>query len=598
MKLDLINDKIERIFPRYLIANIIGSVLISLNYFIDTICVGQSIGELGLASLNVAVPVTGLLYALGYLFGHGGANRYSGYLGEQKPEQARRVYAAALLGCLVLSLFIAAVGLVFLDPVSTFLGAIGRYRQGTIDYLVYVFAFAPFYMLNTFFTAFVTNDKAPRISMIGNGVGVILNIILDVLFVTVFGWGLWGASLASGIGVSVGAVILFGGTFRKTSGLHIWECKPDMRELPAAIRVGASSCLRELTGSLLILVINMILVTLPNAGEMAVAAYGVVANFGTIILCTLSGVSNTIQPLVSINAGAGKNRRVRRILVMGIVWSLGLMGLYVLLGELWPGLLISVFVDSSDAAFLSMSTAGIRLVFPCYLVAGVTIALNVYFEAVQATSEAFWLSLLRGLLIPVLAVFVCAFFLGVQGVWVSFLVSECLCGLIAVLMLRRVSAHLAAWNLDQLDYYDSDGVDNPIEEVFRRIGADELSSFKERIMRCREENPEEIGIPLYVGLEDFDLRDEEPCETAEADPSMGLLLAVGAILYTNLYEQEEDAGQNDPPIVRAMHVLASHCFLSEQPEDSEEEALLHSHSDLIRMAAAEINAAREVAIYE
>lgn len=588
MKLNLITDRVDRIFPRYLVVNISASVLISLNYFVDTVCVGQSIGEMGLASLNVAVPATGFLYALGFLFGAGGANLYSGYLGKKEPEKARRVYATTLFACGVTALAIAAAGLLFLEQVSAFLGASGNYRQGTHDYLVYVFAFTPAYMLETFFTVFLTNDKAPRLAVAGNSVSVAVNILLDVLFITGLGWGLKGASLASGIGVLVSCVLLLCGTFRKGSGLHFRKNRLDFRELALALKVGASSCLRELTGSLLILVINMVLVNLPNAGEMAVAAYGVVANLGTVILCALSGVSDTIQPLVSINAGAGKNHRARRVLLMGILWALGIMGAFVLIGELWPGMLVRVFIDSADSEFLAMSVRGIRTVFPCYLAAGVTICFNVYFEAVQASAEAFWLSMLRGFLIPVLTVFVCVFFLGVEGVWLSFPLSECACMVIALLLSRRVSGHLKAWNLDQLDYYDSDGVDNTIEKLLRRIGADELSSFKERIMRCRKENPEEIGIPLYMGLEDFGVRDEEPCSTAEEDPSMGLLLAVGAVLYTNLYEQEADAGQDGSPVVRAMHALAAHCFLSHRTEgDPKAPPVLMGNAELIWTAPTE-----------
>ena len=84
MKLDLLADNPGKLFWRYLISTVPASLLISLNFFVDTICVGQSIGELGLASLNIAVPVTGFLYALGSLFGAGGANLYSSSLGEQQ----------------------------------------------------------------------------------------------------------------------------------------------------------------------------------------------------------------------------------------------------------------------------------------------------------------------------------------------------------------------------------------------------------------------------------------------------------------------------------------------------------------------------------
>lgn len=395
MKLDLIADRIERIFPRYLAANIASSVLISLNYFADMVCVGRSVGELGMASLNVAMPTTGFLYALGFLFGTGGANRYSGYLGERKPEKAKQVFGTMLLACAATAAALTTVGLIFLEPIGTFLGAAGEYRQGTFEYLVYVFAFAPGYMLETFLTVFLVNDKAPRLSAFGSGVGVAVNVLLDVLFISVFGWGLGGASLASGVGVLTACILLLCGTLRKDSSLHLWQCRLNARELAPALKVGVSSCLRELTGSLLIVVINLVLVNLPNAGEKAVAAYGVVASFGTVILCTLAGVSNTIQPLVSINAGAGKSRRSRRVLWMGVLWALGIMGVYVLVGELWPETLIRIFVDSKDPEFLAMSVGAIRYVFPCYLAAGVTVCLNVYFESVQARSRTLHTSLRR-----------------------------------------------------------------------------------------------------------------------------------------------------------------------------------------------------------
>lgn len=582
MKLDLLADNPGKLFWRYLISTVPASLLISLNFFVDTICVGQSIGELGLASLNIAVPVTGFLYAIGSLFGAGGANLYSSSLGEQQERRAKSIYGASLLACTFVGIVIMAVGLLFLEPLATFLGAVGSYRQGAVDYLYYVFVLAPFYMYEMFFTHFLRNDMAPRLAAIGNSIGVGINVVLDILFITLFNWGMWGASLATGIGVAATTLILFAGTFRKGSGLHLWQCKPDVKELGKVIGIGVSSCLRELAGALIVLVINMILVALPQAGELAVAAYGVIANFGTVILNTLSGVASTMQPLISYNDGAGKNHRVRSFLRAGVIASLVLAGIYVLVGELFPDLLVRILVNSSDQTFLAMSRNGIRIVFPCYLMAGVTLAFNAYFESVQATSEAFWVSLLRGILIPVLSAFVCAFFWGVTGIWFSFLVSEGICLLIVLFTARRVRMRIAAWNLDQLDFYDSDGVDDSIEDVFRRIGADELSSFKERIMRCRKENPEEIGIPMYLGLEDFGLWDKEPCESAEADPSMGLLLAVGAALYTNLYEQEVDES-DEAPIERAMRALASHCFLSVPPENNENEPELKTHSEVIRM---------------
>lgn len=433
----MISGSVTKLFLRYLFPSVMATLLIAGNYLIDTICVGLKVGETGLAALNVVVPVTGLMYAAGFLFSFGSSNLFSNRMGEGKETTARQYYGTATVSLAVFSALVMIPGLVFNDQISYFLCAGAPFYEMSAEYLWYVFLFTPFYCFETYYGVYMRNDGAPMFSMLGTVCTCSTNIILDILFVWVFDWGMMGASLATGIALVIGFAVVFSGTLRKASQLKVWQCGVNFRLLNSILLNGAPDFLREISGSMVVLIVNMILLGI--SGETAVSAYGVIANLGNVVLCGLAGVSNTVQPLISFNYGAGRIDRGKKFLRLGVLTSALLASGYVVFAELFPDVLVSAFLDAPTAELAFLCRDGIRIISPGYVFAGISIVLNIYFEAVYAPGEAFWIAMIRGLVAPIICIAVFVSLLDVPGVWISFLAAELSSLLTAILLYRKVN---------------------------------------------------------------------------------------------------------------------------------------------------------------
>lgn len=436
----LLSGNVTKLFLRYLFPSVCATLLIAVNYLIDTICVGMKIGETGLAALNVVVPVTGLLYAVGYLFAFGSSNLFSNQMGEGNTKLAKGYYGTAVLSLAVFSALILVPGLIFNEQISRLLCAGAPFYLMTADYLRYVFIFAPFYCFETFYSVYMRNDDAPVFSMLGTFVTCSTNIILDILFIWELDMGMIGASVATGLALVLGFLVVFSATMRPKSKLKVWQSRVKLRLLKPILVNGAPDFLREFSGAVVVLLVNVILLRL--SGQTAVSAYGVIANLGNVVICGLAGVSNAVQPLVSYNIGAGQVRRAKRLLRLGQITSVVLAGAYVLFAELRPELLVSAFLETPTPALSALCRDGIRVISPGYILAGLSIVLNVYFEAVYAPKEAFWAATIRGLLAPVACIIVCVLLWDVSGVWASFLITEVISLLAAALLYRRVEKNI------------------------------------------------------------------------------------------------------------------------------------------------------------
>lgn len=440
----MLSGSTTRMFLKYLFPSVMATLLIAANYLIDTICVGMEIGETGLAALNVVVPVTGLMYAAGFLFSFGSSNLFSNRMGEGKDKLARQYYGTAAAALAIFSALIMILGLIFNDQISFFLCAGAAFHEMSAQYLWYVFLFTPFYCFETFYNVYMRNDGAPVFSMLGTLATCGTNIALDILFVWVFKWGMMGASLATGVALLIGFIVVFSGTFRKKSQLKLRKSGVSFKLFKPILVNGAADFLREISGSVVILIVNMILLEI--SGETAVSAYSVIANLGNVVICGLSGVSNAIQPLISFNYGAGRIDRSRRFLVMGIVASTLLAASYTLFAECFPDLLVAAFLDEPTAELILLCRDGIRIISPCYILAGISIVISIFFEAVYAPNEAFWSAMIRGLIAPVLCIIVFVSLLDVVGVWVSFLATEVVSIFATVLLYGRVNKNIRSRN--------------------------------------------------------------------------------------------------------------------------------------------------------
>ena len=570
---ELLTEKPRSLFFRYLFPSLMTTMMVAVSFFVDTLCVGQVLGEKGIAALNISQPVTGVLYGLGYLLGVGGSTLYSAYIGKGDERKAKSVYSTCLFALLAFVFVLALLGTLFLDKITAFLGGSGDLGRGVWEYLLFVFLFAPFFSLETFMITFINNDSAPKIAMVAMLFGTSLNIILDVLFLFGFGWGIWAASLATSVSVLLSSFLLLGSTFRKKSGLKFSFNTLKSRELISASKLGLPSFLSEITTSVVILAFNSVLLRV--SGETAVAVYGIIASITIIVISGIAGVSNAMQPLVSINAAAGKQERVKHFFRLAVLSSFCIVALFTFVGEIWPKILVNIFI-SPNQDFLSIAVPGIRIFFASYLFMATNVLIGVYFQSVQAPAEALTLTLLRGVIFPIMMVTGFAVFIGLDGVWLSTIAAEALALMVALGLSIRVSERLRDRNYANLRYFGSRRAPQNIGSILEELGANDMSSFIELVEDISFVDERTEGIPAYIGLEDLTKNYEGNYQPAYDDEDMGLLLATGVLLFTDLYEQndkfirDKKLEETYPAAALAMTALARKCFRFVYNEETEE----------------------------
>lgn len=423
-QIDLLRGKVNETFLQYLLPSVSATIMISFNYFIDTLCIGQKLGEKGLAALNLAWPVTTALYATGLLLGTGGGALFSAFLAAGDTKRARSIYTKAMALWLILAAAVTLLGLAFLEPLVAGLGGVGELRQGVSDYVKWVLVLAVSYMGECFYTSMLRNDNAPRLAMAGTLLSCSLNIFLDVFFIYVLDWKMAGAALATSLAVTSTVILGLLASLRPKSDMKLCLQGGRMQDIAAIVKVGMSNFLTEIDSGVVTFVYNTVLIQIGASNVTAlIAVYGIVVNINTIVLAAINGVSNAMQPLVSANSGAGMPGRVKAFTNLAVKWAFGMSAAFVIVLEWQAEWFVGIFLVP-EAGFLQQAAGAIRIVAVSYIMAAVNMILISFFQAIQAAGKAVCFSFMRTLFLPVASVIGGAWLAGVTGVWAASLAVE------------------------------------------------------------------------------------------------------------------------------------------------------------------------------
>ncbi len=575
-KINLLHDKENGTFLKYLVPSVSATIMISFNYFIDTLCIGQKLGENGLAALNLSWPITTLLYSLGLLLGVGGGAIFSSYMAQGNNKKARSIYTGALLALIFFAVTVTSLGLIFLDPIVTVLGGTGDIKQGVTDYVKWVLIFSSSYMGECFFTSFLRNDKAPKLAMAGMLLSCTLNIILDILFIFVFEWGMMGASLATSLAVTSAVLLGVNSSFRKNSNMKLRFINIKLKEVLSIMKVGMSTFLAEIDVGIVTFIYNAVLIRISGKDAITgIAIYGIVVNINTIVLAAVNGISNAMQPIVSANSGAGKLFRVKRFTNLAVKWAIGMSIVFIIVIELRAELLVKIFLEP-DAAFLKKAAYALRVVGVSYVLAAANMIFVSYFQSIQAAKQAIYYSFLRTLILPVIFVIGGAFFLGIDGVWLASLLVEGTTIVVLAFSYRHYQRRRMEENLARLNFYDIEEDVENLDEIIEQLEADNLASYNEIMEYCLKRDNVNEGIPMIIGLEDLTSSTNVAYEGAKEDEELSFTLAIGALLFTDLFDQKEEAAidEGKPAITLAMSALAEKFFHLKKYEEEERTGII------------------------
>ncbi len=415
-KINLLEDNIHQIFFRYLIPGIGGMMGVSLYILADTMLVGRGLGSEGLAALNISIPMFNVLNGLGLLFGIGGATALSVSRGQKDDKNVNHIFTKSMLLSLCIGIIFTMVRIFLLDELCYFLGASGKIFQMSKDYLGAFMSFSIPLLLNSTLTVFVRNDGAPRLAMWAMLTGNIANIILDYVFIFIFQWGMFGAAFATGISPVISLMILSSHFIQKNNQMKL--IKPTFRFglLKRITLNGTSSFIVELSAGIAIFAFNQVILGI--TGDIGVSAYSIIANLSLVCTAVFIGIGQAIQPIVSLNYGAGKMGRVYESVKMAVYFSLGFGFLFYIIGISFPHFLVSIF-SKGDPELMKITVRGIRLYFICFIFMGWNIVITSYFQSKERSKASMFLSLSRGLVFIIVGLMVLPRWFKLDGVWLT-----------------------------------------------------------------------------------------------------------------------------------------------------------------------------------
>ncbi len=418
----ILTGKLSRVWGKFIFAAVVGVVFNAIYSIVDGIFVGQGTGASGLAGVNLAWPAVTIILGLGLLFGTGASSLISIEVGKGDKEQAEKIIATTLKYVFVFGCLLTLLGILFADPIVSFLGASSDTYGYTFDYFRVVYMMAIPYLLANTLTPLVRADGNPNLSMIMVGVGAVGNIILDWLFVIIFNWGTAGAALATGAGVFLSSTV---GLWYFTKGPSQLKLRKEYflfnsKILVDTLKIGFVSFMIQLSIGIVILIQNNIIYSYGTTDDIAIfCVSGYIISLYTQ-LCV--GMSQGMQPLIGYHYGANKHKRMRHILYITLSCS-SILGILALIALNYFGFnIIQLF--GTEPHLLEITYQRVLIFCRGIPFIGIVFVMSAYYQALNKNIYANILSVGRGCVLQVLFSIILPPIIGVDGIFYAQCLSD------------------------------------------------------------------------------------------------------------------------------------------------------------------------------
>ncbi|WP_373822480.1 MATE family efflux transporter [Bacteroides heparinolyticus] len=426
-------ESIGRLLMQYAVPAIIAMTASSLYNMVDSIFIGQGVGTMAISGLALTFPLMNLSAAFGSLVGVGASTLISVRLGQKDYDTAQRVLGNVFVLNILLGMVFMIVMLAFLEPILYFFGGSDQTVGYAREYMQIILLGNIITHLYLGLNAVLRSSGHPQKAMYATVGTVIINTILDPLFIYGFGWGIRGAAIATVLAQLLALAWQFKLFGNKDELLHfhrgIFRLKRKI--VFDSLAIGMSPFLMNLAACFIVILINQGLKR--HGGDLAIGAYGIVNRLVFIVVMIVMGLNQGMQPIAGYNFGARQYERVNKVLKLTIIYATGVTSLGFLVGMLVPDVVVSIF--TSDAELIGLSANGLRIVVMFFPIIGFQMVTSNFFQSIGMAGKAIFLSLTRQILILLPCLLILPQFFGVEGVWYSMPVSDLLASLIALMML-------------------------------------------------------------------------------------------------------------------------------------------------------------------
>lgn len=396
----------------------IGILVMSLNILVDTIFVGNWIGSIAIAAINVVLPVSFFIAALGMAIGIGGSSIISRALGSNNKERALKTFGNQITVTLLLTTAMVVFGLVFINEIIPAFGGKGDIFEPAKIYYRIVLYGVPLLALCMMGNNVIRAEGKPKFAMVAMIIPSVGNLFLDYVFINLMDMGMAGAAWATTLSYALCFVYVLYFFLSEKSELKISfsHFGLDFSILKEMSALGFVTLARQAVVSVTYLLMNNILFNM--GGEASVAAYGIIGRMLMFALFPVLGVTQGFLPIAGFNYGAHKFQRVRESINKAILYAGGLGLLIFILIMIFPQQIVSVF--TTDAAILSETPHYMRWVFAATPIIAIQLIGSAYFQAIGKAVPALLLTLTRQGFFFIPLIFILPHYFGELGVWISF----------------------------------------------------------------------------------------------------------------------------------------------------------------------------------
>ena len=433
MKIQLSDHFTYQKLIQFTLPTIVMMIFTSIYGVVDGFFVSNFVGKTPFAAVNFIWPYLMILGAFGFMFGTGGSAQVAKTLGEGHAERANSLFSLITYASMITGLVLMVIGLITVRPVASLLGAEGEMLEGCTLYGSILCMALPAYMLQWQFQSFFVTAEKPQLGLWVTVVAGVVNMVLDALFIAVFGWGIAGAAVATALSQVVGGVLPLFYFFRKNNSLlRLGKAKFEGRALLKTCTNGSSELLSNLSMSVVGMLYNVQLMN--YAGEDGVAAYGVLMYVSMIFIALFLGYSIGSAPVIGYHFGAGHRDELRGLLKKSLVMTAVVSVCMVILGEVLAYPLSSIFVGY-DKDLYNLTLRGFAIYSFSFLFAGIAIFASSFFTSLCNGLVSAVISFLRTLVFQVCAVLLLPLIFDIDGIWFALVVAELLAIVVAIVFL-------------------------------------------------------------------------------------------------------------------------------------------------------------------
>lgn len=430
---ELGTEKISKLLRQYAVPAIIAMTASSLYNMVDSIFIGQGVGALAISGLAITFPFMNIAAAFGTLVGIGASTLVSVKLGQKDYTSAKKVLGNVFILNIIIGVIFTIISLVFVDPILYFFGASENTIFYAREYMVIILLGNVITHLYFGLNNVLRSSGHPQKAMMLTITTVVVNTILDPIFIFVFGWGIQGAAIATVLAQLISLLWQIHIFRNKNELLHFHKgiFNPDFRIMKDMLAIGLSPFLMNVASCFIVILINNGMKK--YSGDLAIGAFGIVNRVSFMFVMIVMGLNQGMQPIAGYNYGARQISRVMEVLKLTTVFATIITTSAFLIGELMPEIVTRIF--TTDEELIRLSVYGLRVTVMFFPLIGAQIVIANFFQSIGMAGKAIFLSLIRQVLVLIPCLIILPRLYGLAGVWASLPVSDLIACIVSTIMI-------------------------------------------------------------------------------------------------------------------------------------------------------------------